>query len=312
MIIHTDIDYDYLQTNSAVSDDINYQPHFHSTYEMLYTLNIGEAYYNISASKFRIGVNDLIIIQPGMLHNLQIIPGQEYERIVMYFSKENIHSDLHDFLQTISKIYHIQDDSPIKIAFSLLQKNSKLFSKEEFTRTLEGVLNIILTHLKYSHEEKKTEILNAQNNTINKILNYIEENITQPLNADNISKKFFVSKSWLSHNFKKYLNISLKNISIKKNYCKSNGLFLQVSPSPKRWKIVLLPIMQRFFANINSMPIKNQAPIKKQIKSTTSFNKHSVNPFSYHKSQKVSVSKIFSLFLWGSNSYPTPPFSKKL
>ena len=128
----------------------------------------------------------------------------------MYFSKENIHSDLHDFLQTISKIYHIQDDSPIKTAFSLLQKNSKLFSKEEFTRTLEGVLNIILTHLKYSHEEKKTEILNAQNNTINKILNYIEENITQPLNADNISKKFFVSKSWLSHNFKKYLNISLK------------------------------------------------------------------------------------------------------
>lgn len=210
MIIHTEIDYDYLKTNSAVPDDINYQPHFHSTYEMLYTLNIGEAYYNISASKFRIGVKDLIIIQPGMLHNLQIIPGQEYERIVMYFSKENIHSDLHDFLHTMSKIYHIQDDSPIETAFSLLQKNSKLFSKEEFTRTLEGVVNIILTHLKYSHEEKTTEILNAQNSTINKILNYIDENITQPLNADNISEIFFVSKSWLSHNFKKYLNISLK------------------------------------------------------------------------------------------------------
>lgn len=210
MIIHAEIDYDYLKTNSAVPDDINYQPHFHSTYEMLYTLNIGEAYYNISASKFRIGIKDLIIIQPGTLHNLQIIPGQEYERIVMYFSKENIHSDLHDFLQTTNKIYHLQDDSPIQTAFSLLRENSKVFSKEEFSRTLEGLLNMIITHLKYSHEEKKTESLNAQNETINKILNYIEENITQPLNADNISEKFFVSKSWLSHNFKKHLNISLK------------------------------------------------------------------------------------------------------
>ena len=52
--------------------------------------------------------------------------------------------------------------------------------------------------------------MSAQNETINKILYYIEENITAPLNAENISEKFFVSKSWLSHNFKKHLNISLK------------------------------------------------------------------------------------------------------
>lgn len=209
MIIHTGIDYDYLKTSRAVSDDINYHPHFHSTYEMLYTLDIGEAYYNIAASKFRIGQHDLIIIKPGTLHNLEIT-GQQYERMVMYFSKENIHADLYEFLQTTDKMYHVTDGSPIQALFGLLLENSKIFSKEEFDRSLEGILNMILTHLKYSNEEKTMESVSAQNETINKILYYIEENITEPLNAENISEKFFVSKSWLSHNFKKHLNISLK------------------------------------------------------------------------------------------------------
>ena len=45
---------------------------------------------------------------------------------------------------------------------------------------------------------------------MDKIIRYIDEHITEPLNAEIISEEFFVSKSWLSHNFKNNLGMSLK------------------------------------------------------------------------------------------------------
>ena len=42
------------------------------------------------------------------------------------------------------------------------------------------------------------------------MLSYIDEHITEPLNAEIIDEKHYVSKSWLSQNFKEHLGMSLK------------------------------------------------------------------------------------------------------
>ena len=56
------------------------------------------------------------------------------------------------------------------------------------------------------YQKQLTDILTE----IDKILKYIDMHITEPLNAEIIAENCFVSKSWLSHNFKEYLGISLK------------------------------------------------------------------------------------------------------
>ena len=54
------------------------------------------------------------------------------------------------------------------------------------------------------------DITGTANDVINDVLKYIDDNITQNLNAEIISKEFLVSTSWLLHKFKEYVNVSLK------------------------------------------------------------------------------------------------------
>ena len=85
MIIYTEIDYDHLKKDRAISEDVNYSPHFHQKYELLYVINIGDlAYFNLGAAKYSVRTGDIILIKPGVLHNLQIPSDTAYDRIVMY------------------------------------------------------------------------------------------------------------------------------------------------------------------------------------------------------------------------------------
>ena len=211
MIIYAKVDYDHIRTEKAVADDINYSPHFHEKYELLYIVDADkETFYNIGGTRYSLKSGDLVLIKPGTLHNLQIEPNTKYDRIVMYFSKEDIKPEQHEILNSSNSLYHInKDGSPLKKIFDLLLQDEVLFTKDEFTLYLKDTLNLIVAHLKYSiKEENSTRFL--ANETIARILDYIDDNITKPLDADIIAKEFFISKSWLSHNFPKYLNISLK------------------------------------------------------------------------------------------------------
>ena len=210
MIIYAKVDYDHIKTENAMPDDINYQPHFHEKYELLYIIDKdGETFYNIGGARYSLQAGDLVLIKPGTLHNLQIEPNVKYDRIVMYFSKEDIKPEQRGILDSSNSLYHIQDGDGLKKIFDVLLQDEVLFSKEEFTLCLKDTLNLIVAHLKYSYkEENSTHVL--ANETISRILDYIDDNITKPLDADIITKEFFISKSWLSHTFKKYLNISLK------------------------------------------------------------------------------------------------------
>lgn len=72
----------------------------------------------------------------------------------------------------------------------------------------QSITNIIL-HL--SHLQNETPKLPTESNQLlNDIIDYIDENITKPLNIDIISKKFFRSPSWIAHNFTETLNLPIQ------------------------------------------------------------------------------------------------------
>ena len=116
MIIYAKVDYDHIRTEKAVADDINYSPHFHEKYELLYIVDADkETFYNIGGTRYSLKSGDLVLIKPGTLHNLQIEPNTKYDRIVMYFSKEDIKPEQHEILNSSNSLYHInKDGSPLK------------------------------------------------------------------------------------------------------------------------------------------------------------------------------------------------------
>ena len=263
MIIYSEIDYDHLKKDRAISEDVNYSPHFHQKYELLYVINIGDlAYFNLGAAKYSVRTGDIILIKPGVLHNLQIPSDTAYDRIVISFSKVDVNSDLHECLNGMQGLYHLMSPShPLKYIFDLLLYSENMFSEKEFKPYLKDTTNMILAHLKHLSNENESAYL-IPDPTIQKIFTYIEEHITEPLNADILSKEFFISKSWLSHNFKKYLNISLKKYINQKKLLHIDRLIAAGIPIMKAVKSCSYTNYTTFFRQYkqytNSNPLKTK------------------------------------------------------
>lgn len=190
-------------------DNTNFEPHLHNEYEILFVYSIENAFFNISGLRYTLKSFDLVFINPATLHNLNIPYNQNYERCGLYFSEDAIPNELKSTVKNFNYIYHIDDKSkPLFKIIDSISDAEKEFPKNEFDAYLPSALVQLLYHLK--HSTSNEESVGTSNSTIDKILEYIDKHITEPLNADVIAEQCFVSKSWLSHSFKEYLGISLK------------------------------------------------------------------------------------------------------
>ena len=76
----------------------------------------------------------------------------------------------------------------------------------------------------------KAQETGTTNDIINGVLKFIDDNVTQNLNAEIIAKEFLVSTSWLMHKFKEYVNVSLKKYINQKKEETDMGDIVVVSP----------------------------------------------------------------------------------
>lgn len=194
--------YNHLQFLSPQQDE--FYPHIHNDYEILF-FESGDADYLIGGSIYHLQENDLLLIKPAVLHGLILNSHKTYERTLFNFTESEI---LKDAIPQ-NEIYHISEDSLIKFLVNDLKKAKELFSKTEFNYYKKVSLELILLYLKYDQSEKKLPA-RTFNTTLDKILQYIDENIETPITADILSKTFFVSTSWIVHTFQKKLNTSVK------------------------------------------------------------------------------------------------------
>lgn len=202
---------------------VSWTPHLHKDYEILFVYSIESAYFNISGLKYPLKSFDLVFINPTVIHNLTIPFNQNYERCGLYFPESAIPEELKPSVRKFNYFYHLdgKDNALFKIIDSI-SAAEKTFPKEDFDAYLPSALVQILYHLK--HSDSVEESVGVTNDTIDKILKYIDEHITEPLNAEIIAEKCFVSRSWLSHNFKNHLGISLKKYINQKKILKIEQL----------------------------------------------------------------------------------------
>lgn len=190
-------------------DNASWAPHLHNDYEILFVYSVENASFNISGLRYPLKSFDLVFINPAIIHNLTIPYDQDYERCGLYFSEDAIPQELKSAVKNFHYIYHIDDKSnPLFKIIDSISDAEKVFPKKDFDAYLSSALIQLLYHLK--HSDPTEESIGTSNATIDKILEYIDKHITEPLNAEVIAEQCFVSKSWLSHTFKEYLGISLK------------------------------------------------------------------------------------------------------
>lgn len=217
----------YNQERNLNPKDKNYFPHLHNDYELLF-FEEGDVAYRIGNSIYNLRKNDLLIIKPAVLHCLLLKSHATYERTIFNFTESVV---LKDKIPS-HELYHIPENSPIVRIIADLKAAKQLFTKEEFDYYKKASLEMILLYLKYDQSEKHAPA-QVIGKTLDLILQYIDEHLEAPLSTDILSKQFYVSPSWIVHNFRKELKISAKQYINQKKILHAQEIISRGFPATK-------------------------------------------------------------------------------
>lgn len=204
--------FNYMRYESPTQSD--YFSHMHNDYELFYFLD-GDADYIVGSNLYHLEKYDLLLIKPMTYHHLRLLSSQPYERMHFNFTESEVLDDVIPFLESeaVAPVYHVPQENPIHRYFEDLLKNQTYFSETEFYYFKRTALNLILLHLKHvapftvPKSAKSTDFEN--NEMLKNIVRYIDDNSGKVLTIGDLAAKFFVSPSWIVHNFTQTLNISV-------------------------------------------------------------------------------------------------------
>lgn len=201
--------------------------HFHDFYEVFYFIG-GDVDYWIDGSLYPLKPGDILLIRPTELHKPvpRDVASANYERIVLWLEKsylENLEDGIFTACFDIAANTKILRPShglrgQLTPLFEQLVREfyADAFGSKSYTR---GVLLQLLTVI--NRIALTGQATGGSTPTfVTDILTYINTHYGEPLSLDALASHFFVSKYYLSHEFKKAVGtgvhryITLKRLSV--------------------------------------------------------------------------------------------------
>jgi AraC-like DNA-binding protein len=212
--------------------------HHHDFYELYFLLS-GEVDYLVEGKIYKLNPGDIVLLNTRELHQAVIRKGAEkYERIVLWVDKAYLesmsteHSNLAICYESPEKQTVISTDFDMRREVqSLLNKilaiedfkgmGSDILSRAYLMELFVIINNILL------RKDKRENINTIRSTLIDKVIEYIEENLGGEVSIDNLSDTFFISKYHMSREFKKYTGITIHRYIILKRLIAAKELILQ-------------------------------------------------------------------------------------
>lgn len=203
------------------------EAHYHDFYEIFFFID-GNVDYWIEGSLYHLLPGDILLIHPTELHKpMPTAEIDRYERIVLWINKNYLSNIENGILEecfdkenpTINKVLRLPKDKT-KQLFSLAHRLCEEYYGEEFASNI-GAYSILLQILvqinRITHSNTPADRENLSTPTlVSDILLYINEHFAEKLTLDSIANHFFISKYYLSHEFKNAVNTSLYRYIIMK------------------------------------------------------------------------------------------------
>lgn len=171
--------------------------HAHSLYEILLFLE-GDVEYIVENHKYALKPYDMLLIRPGDHHYLKFLKESKYDRMVFRFPGYIIPSILDETFKQFPNLINVKDTCLIRI-FERFDQHAEKFTSEKLYLLCVNTLSELLI---YINEEKientQIEILDE---TVESILEYINDHIHEPISVQDICEHFYVSKTKLYHLF---------------------------------------------------------------------------------------------------------------
>ncbi|HSR03250.1 MAG TPA: AraC family ligand binding domain-containing protein, partial [Proteiniclasticum sp.] len=187
--------------------------HHHDFFEVYFFVK-GEVRYQIEGRNYHLVPGDILLVNHKELHQVLIEnPDHYYERYVLWLNKE--------YLKTLSS-----KQSDLTKCFLDHEKKTLIRTTMENHQLIRGILDklhyqvveesfgsdllpkALLTELmielnRMSFEEDKLQPQVKKNQLIDSVISYINDNLEDEINMDQLASAFNISKNHLSREFKK-------------------------------------------------------------------------------------------------------------
>ncbi len=213
---------------TAQPADYTIGPEAHRQHELLYLI-CGNLTYQIEGRTYEVHPGDMILIPPNDIHSLQIGSGSDYERMVFHFNLElltqmlkglsdeplSFRWDIHAPVipSRICRQYKLHD-----LLTSVIENTENRQYRNPYTvsKTIELVIQLdkLFADRKLSMIQPTTV-----DPLIQRMIDYIDGHMMQPISLDSMAAELYVSKSTLCHRFRSYMNVTVNRyITVKKIY----------------------------------------------------------------------------------------------
>lgn len=190
--------YDEVPQNSG------YPYHFHTDYEMIYFMR-GEVTQCIEGKKCKVEPGNIVFCRPGEYHSLIISPEVAYERYIIRFSPLSMPPELVSELNSRNGCHILANDT-IYALFVSLCSHFKNYNGEHSYNLLQCTLRQILYYFCCESRLKKMYIDNAK---ILKIMDYVNDNISNGFSLEDICKHTGLSESYMCKEFQGYMKTTV-------------------------------------------------------------------------------------------------------
>ncbi len=221
----------FLAHRSTISPTpYSFTQHFHNYYELHFFIG-GDVDYTVADTIYTLSPYDLLIIPPTVFHYANLKTAKNYERYILYFSEADVPVEVHSVLKSGIGYYNVADTRIIKNLLQHLFTFRDKSNEEDSLFAFQQILNIILIHLKY--EEKKNHSTKIIHPTLSKILQYIDNHPHEQIDVNMLSKRFYVSVSWIFHIFKDNFGMSVTQYINNKKMLYAQQLLREGIPATK-------------------------------------------------------------------------------
>lgn len=182
--------------------------HSHTHYE-LYFLTKGERIFFLSNALYKVAAPVLVIIPPHVMHKTE---GAAFERYNVNISPDYLNPYQKDVLNTQA----LQIIRPTSMqAQELISIFEKAMIAKQSEKHAAHILHALFSYSIYLLQNMEKRILPPKAfapkdipPTILKIIDFLHEHYSQPITLQSLSNTFFIPKTTLVYNFKKYTNCS--------------------------------------------------------------------------------------------------------
>ena len=219
---------------------LNIDFHQHAFYE-IYIFLSGNVNYIIEGRTYKLRPGDILLTNNRDIHRPEINSSKSpYERIVIWLnvdffdSLRNIGEDLTACFQDASnrnyRLFRPNEHQMLKVrtACNNIEQervDGKLGNRVMAYACIMEIL-VLLSRAYYEISDSARQDI-TENEQINQIVSYINNHLKENLSLDHLADQFYLSKYYLSHQFKQFTGLSLYQFIMKKRLTIARNMLMQ-------------------------------------------------------------------------------------